>query len=257
MFMAAMQTLHSKPDVFGVPSSTANAGASFVNLMQLRDRGGMATVFTANQLIGGPESTATRPVVLKRSDKDQPGAYLRESRVLQYLSRPGGAAAGFVVQLLEAYSMAEHNFIAMEQGGQNLTARVEESKRLPPSVRNTHLALWGQQACQVVVALHGLGVVWGDVKPDNYVLRGDRLVAVDFGSTCVEVGSIAQLELGAAADTSFTSRPSDQFAWSVQYAAPERARADRQGVPCVARRSQDVWSLGMVLYYLSTGGTPY
>lgn len=91
---------------------------------------------------------------------------------------------------------------------------------------------------QVVVALHGLGVVWGDIKPDNFVFRGDRLVAVDFGSTCVEVGSIAQRELGAAADTSFTSRPSDQFAWSVQYAAPERARTDRLGVPCVARRSQ-------------------
>ncbi|CAN0059348.1 unnamed protein product [Ectocarpus fasciculatus] len=257
IFMAAMQTLRSKPEVFGVPSSTANAGASFVNLMQLRDCGGMATVFTANQLIGGPESTATRPVVLKRSDKDQPGAYLRESRVLQYLSRPGGTAAGFVVQLLEAYSTPDHNFIAMEQGGQNLTARVEESKRLSPSERNTHLALWGQQACQVVVALHGLGVVWGDVKPDNYVFRGDRLVAVDFGSTCVEVGSIAQRELGAAADTSFTSRPSDQFAWSVQYAAPERARSERLGIPCVAHRSQDVWSLGMVLYYLSTGGTPY
>lgn len=149
MFMAAMQILHSKPDVVGVPSSTANAGASFVNLMQLTDCGGMATVFTANQSIGGPESTATRPVVLKRSDKDQPGAYLRESRILQYLSRPGRAAAGFVVQLLEAYSTPEYNFIAMEQGGQNLTARVEELKGRPPSERNTQLALWGQQACQV------------------------------------------------------------------------------------------------------------
>ena len=91
---------------------------------------------------------------------------------------------------------------------------------------------------QVLVALHGFGVVWGDVKPDNFVFRGDRLVAVDFGSTCVEVGSIAQRELGASADTSFTSSPSDQFAWSVQYGAPERARTDRLGVPCVARRSQ-------------------
>lgn len=300
IFMAAMETLRSKPDVFGVPSSTVNAGASFRNLMQLRDCGGMATVFTANQVIGGPESTATRPVVLKRSDKDQPGAYLRESRILQYLSR---VAAGSVVQLLEAYSTPEHNLIAMELGGQNLTARVQELTKLPPSERNTQLALWGQQACQVnamayrscdaisplicrrerrghhkykymfcfgdryalfspiskrerpcggkhsftlrgiglfqvLVALHGLGVVWGDVKPDNYVFRGDRLVAVDFGSTCVEVGSIAQRELGAAADTSFTSRPSDQFAWSVQYGAPERARSDRRGEPCVARRSQ-------------------
>ncbi|CAM9778355.1 unnamed protein product [Scytosiphon promiscuus] len=257
MFLKAMQALRAKPDVFDVPSSTANAGASFVNLVQLHDCGGMATVFTADQLVGGPESTATRPVVLKRSDKDQPGAYLRESRVLQYLSRPGGAAAGFVFQLVQAYSTPEYNFIAMEQGGQNLTARVEESKSMPPSERNTHLALWGQQACRVLVALHGLGVVWGDVKPDNFVFRGDRLVAVDFGSTCVEVGSTAQLGLGADADTSFTSSPSDQFAWSVQYAAPERARANRPGVPCVARRSQDVWSLGMVLYYLSTGGKPY
>lgn len=155
MFIQAMQNLRSKPDVFDVPSSTANADASFSNLMQLRDCGGMATVFTANQLIGGPESTATRPVVLKRSDKDQPAAYLRESRVLQYLSRPGGAATGFVVQLLEAYSMPEYNFIAMEQGGQNLTARVEESRRLPASEPKTHLALWGQQACRVSA------LVWG------------------------------------------------------------------------------------------------
>ncbi|CAN0553612.1 unnamed protein product, partial [Ectocarpus sp. 12 AP-2014] len=257
IFMAAMQTLRSKPDACDVHPSAANAGTSFVNLMQLSDCGGMASVFTANQLIGGPESTATRPVVLKRSDKDQPAAFLRESRVLQYLSRPGCSAAGFVVQLLETYSTPEYNFIAMEKGGHNLTVRVEELKSLQAFERKTQLALWGQQACQVLVALHGLGVVWGDVKPDNFVFRGDRLVAVDFGSTCVEVGSTAQLELGADADTSFTSSPSDQFAWSVQYAAPERARNGQLGSRCVARRSQDVWSLGMVLYFLSTEGTPY
>ena len=90
------------------------------------------------------------------------------------------------------------------------------------------------------MALHDLGVVWGDVKPDNLVSRGDSLVAVDFGSSCVEVGSAAQRELGADADTSFTARPGDQFAWSVQYAAPERARSDQTGAPCVARRSQVV-----------------
>lgn len=77
---------------------------------------------------------------------------------------------------------------------------------------------------QVLVALH-LGVVWGYVKPDDSVWRGNRLVAVDLGSSRVEVGTTAQRELGADADTSFTPRirPSDQFAWSVQYAAPERA----------------------------------
>ncbi|CAN0277413.1 unnamed protein product, partial [Hapterophycus canaliculatus] len=85
---------------------------------------------------------------------------------------------------------------------------------------------------QVLVALHDLGVVWGDVKPDNFVCRGDRLVAIDFGSACVEMGSEAQQELGADADTSFTTSPSDQFAWSVQYAAPERARTQHLDHPC-------------------------
>lgn len=153
MFTNALEALRSKPVATGVPSSASNAGASFVNLVQLRDGGGMATVFTANQLLGGPDSSSTRPVVLKRSDKDQPAAHQRESRTLQYLSRPGGVAQGFVIQLLEAYSTPEYNFIAMEQGGQNLLVRVEESKALPMSERKTKLELWGQQACQVRVCV--------------------------------------------------------------------------------------------------------
>ena len=151
MFADAMQALRSKSAASGAPSSTANAGARFVNLMQLRDGGGMATVFTANQLLGGPDSPtpSTRPVVLKRSDKDQSAAHKRESRILQYLSRPGGIAQGFVIQLLESYSTSKYNFIAMEQGGHNLITLVEESKALPLSERKTKLAKWGQQACQV------------------------------------------------------------------------------------------------------------
>lgn len=237
IFTNAMQTLRSKPAVFDVSQSTADAGTSFVNLMQLRYSGGMATMFTANHLVGGPESTAARPVVLKRSNKDQPAAFARESRILQYLSRPGGGAQDFVIQMIVAYSQAEFNFIAMEQGGQNLAVLVEESRWRPATERKTQLALWGQQACHVLVALHGLGVVWGDVKPENFIRRGDRLVAVDFGSACVEDGSPAQKGLGADADTSFTSSPRDQFAWSVQYAEPERAKQDGEGA-CVARRSQ-------------------
>ncbi len=153
MFADAMRTLRSKPAASEIPSSTANAGASFVNLIQLQDSGGMAAVFTANQLLGGSGSTSTRPVVLKRSDKDQPTAHKRESRILQYLGRPGGITQGHVIQLLEAYSTPEYNFIAMERGGQNLVASMEESKTLPLSDRKTKLAMWGQQACQVSVSV--------------------------------------------------------------------------------------------------------
>ena len=161
IFKNALEILRAKPAATDVPSSTGNAGASFVNLLQMRD-GGMATVFTANQLLGGPDSSSTRPVVLKRSDRDQPAAHQRESRILQYLSRPGGIAQGFVIQFLEAYSTPEYNFIAMEQGGQNLLARVEESKALPASERKTKLELWGHQACQVrVCAMLSNTPFWG------------------------------------------------------------------------------------------------
>eukprot|EP00903_Cladosiphon_okamuranus_P017351 g15985.t1 len=154
MFTNALEALRSKPAATGVSSSTVNAGASFVNLMQLRDGGGMATVFTANQLLDGPDSSSTRPVVLKRSDKDHPASHKRESRILQYLSRPGGVAQAFAIQLIEAYSTPEYNFIAMEQGGQNLLTLVEESKALPLSEqRKTKLSAWGQRVCQDVWSL--------------------------------------------------------------------------------------------------------
>lgn len=71
--------------------------------------------------------------------------------------------------------------------------------------------------------------MWDDVKPEHFVIPGKRLVAVDFGSACVVGGSAAQRDLGVEADTSFTVTPSDQSAWSGQYAAPERPRKDGLG----------------------------
>lgn len=38
-----------------------------------------------------------------------------------------------------------------------------------------------------------------------------------------------------------------------RYCAPERARSSGQGESCLATKASDIWSVGMVLYWLLTG----
>lgn len=118
LFTKGMQTLRSKPPAVGIYSSSTDASATYVGLI-------MATVFAPHQLIGGPELMAPRPVFLKRSHTDRSAAHRREAGLLQYLSRPGDRAQNFIIKLRKVYSLGEHNYIAMEQGGWNLTVLVE------------------------------------------------------------------------------------------------------------------------------------
>lgn len=143
MFLKALQAPRSGSTA--VRSPAADAGASYINRIQMHGGGGISTVFSANQITGG----VTRPVVMKRSDIDQQAAFQRESRILQCLSAPGRVTAGFVIQLLETYSTSEHNFIVMEKAGINLSGRVKESRRLSIPERRSQLQTWGVQACQV------------------------------------------------------------------------------------------------------------
>lgn len=160
MFKEAMQSLRSKPGSHDAPWLPSNTGDRFVNRMPFPQCDGMATVYTTDQVIGGPESTATKPVVLKHYDKDHPAAYDRERRILQYLSRRERGATEFAIQMLEAQTMPGYNEIVMERGGANLAVLVRKSSTLSPSARTTQLALWGQQACEVgAMVLTGCEVI--------------------------------------------------------------------------------------------------
>jgi TolB-like protein/Tfp pilus assembly protein PilF len=108
-------------------------------------------------------------------------------------------------------------------------------------------------AVQVASALcvaHGAGIVHGDVKPENIMLRPDGYVKVlDFGiATFAPEEGVATSRLTGA--TVATARPGIILG-TARYMSPEQARGD-----AVDARS-DLWSLGVVFYEMLAGTSAF
>ncbi|MFY7068715.1 serine/threonine-protein kinase [Nocardiopsis changdeensis] len=124
-----------------------------------------------------------------------------------------------VMELLSGHSLQEH----LDRDGPMPVARVEETARS---------LLGGLRAA------HAAGVTHRDVKPANIMLTEDgRTVLTDFGIANVD-GSTALTQTGV-------------YIGSPEYMAPERFEGER------ALPASDLWSLGVTLYALLEGRSPF
>ncbi|MFL5356060.1 serine/threonine protein kinase [Archangium sp.] len=130
-----------------------------------------------------------------------------------------------------------------------------------PYVRGRSLYAWAQWknptarqvACVVLavarqlVKVHRAGVVHRDVKGANVLVRreDEQPVLVDFGVS------------------TYVGAPEITHPWGLpgtrHYRSPEalRFRRERAGDHSPARASDDLWALGVLLYWLLTGGYPF
>jgi eukaryotic-like serine/threonine-protein kinase len=102
-----------------------------------------------------------------------------------------------------------------------------------------------QQICRALIAAHAVGVVHRDLKPDNVMLvdeHGDSewVKVLDFG--------IAKLA-GDAADPHLT-RHGSVFG-TPEYMSPEQAAGN------AAEERSDLYSLGVIMFEMLTGATPF
>ncbi len=103
-----------------------------------------------------------------------------------------------------------------------------------PVDRVLHL---GGQIARALAAAHARGIVHCDIKPENLMVRPDGFVKV--------------LDFGLAQDLSSKSLKSVLPAGTLRYMSPEQSRGEG------AAPAGDVFSLGIVLYELSTGAHPF
>ena len=211
-------------------------------ILSVLGAGGMGEVFRARDVrLGREVALKVLPDELAR-DADRRARFLREAQSASALNHPN---------ILTIYEIGEadgHHYLATELvEGRTLRAMLDDG---PLSIHDA-VAIAAQVAAALAAA-HDAGIVHRDVKPENLMLRADRLVKVlDFGlAKWRGPHQAASLDLeGATADLT-TTRPGALIG-TVAYMSPEQAR----GKPVDARA--DLWSLGAVLYEMLCGRQPF
>jgi serine/threonine-protein kinase len=163
-------------------------------------------------------------------DAEAVARFKREAETVQRLDHPN------IVRLLEVGTSRSRHFIAMElvHGGP-LKALM---KRTPDRdhARKLLAALAG--AARGLAYAHAQGVVHRDVKPANIlVTRAGKAKVADFG-------------LARAIDQS-SMTTDGKVLGTASYISPEQARGQR------ATGASDVYAMGVILYEVATGATPF
>ncbi len=216
----------------GPPARPAVPGYEIVSEV---GRGGMGIVYKAR------EPNLGRHVALKflpaeyARDSDRLERFLREARTASALNHPN---------ICTIYSLGEHEgrpFIVMEFI-EGLTLQALAARR--PGVEEVARLIG--QAARALAAAHAAGVVHRDIKPENIMVRADGYVKVlDFG--------LARRLPAAAGPESARKRDTDPGALlgTAAYMSPEQAGGER------VDSASDIFSLGIVLYQLTTGHHPF
>ncbi|MFO0629242.1 MAG: serine/threonine-protein kinase [Polyangiales bacterium] len=145
-----------------------------------------------------------------------------------------------IVDVLDFGSDAGRPYLVMELlRGETLAERLSRS----PALDATDACRIVGEVLSGVAAAHEIGVVHRDLKPENIILtRGERAKVVDFG-----VSKFREAEGAARGRTR-----EGMLLGTPGYIAPEQWI----GAPSVDHRA-DLFSVGVILYELLTGGLPY
>ncbi|HVQ19113.1 MAG TPA: serine/threonine-protein kinase, partial [Actinomycetes bacterium] len=156
-------------------------------------------------------------------------AALREARAASAVAHPG------VVQVYDVLVDGDQAWIVMEAlSGTTLAQAIRRDGPLPAG----RIVSIGLGLLEVLEAIHGKGVIHGDLKPGNVMLTGGgRPVLTDFGSASMG-DDPADVE-------------SAQIVGSPPYMAPETIRT---GVRIPA---SDLFALGATLYEAAEGRRPF
>lgn len=191
--------------------------------------GGMGTVYLATDIKLG------RDVAIKQLHPQYSGEmafaqrFLREARAMAKLDHPN---------IIRIWSVEEENnghFIVMEYFHGADLKNILRNKGTFPVAQCLQITI---QILQGLAYAHYMGIIHRDIKPGNILVNDEGKVKItDFGI--------------AAAFEESTLTVAGTVMGTPEYMAPEQARAKAVGP------ETDIYSVGMVLYEMLTGKTPF
>src|SRR6185295_16625651 len=212
-------------------------------IVSLLGEGGMGKVYLAE------DTTLHRQVALKflasnfTQDQDRLERFEREARAASALNHPN------ILTIHEIGDVEGHRFIATEFiEGETLRERLSTNLNTDEALE---IAI---QIASALVAAHRVGIVHRDIKPENIMIRrDDGLVKVlDFG--LAKMSRTSSIERAKSVDQhapgQFKTGPGVVIG-TVAYMSPEQARGD------VVDARTDIWSLGVILYEMIAGNSPF
>src|SRR6516225_4135995 len=203
--------------------------------------GGMGEVYLATDIVAGRKAALKLLPLQFTADAERLKRFQQEARAVVGLNHPN---------ILTVYEIGEDrsiHYIASELiEGETLRDRLARGPMQLSEAVGVAI-----QVASALAAAHQAGIVHRDIKPENIMLRPDGYVKVlDFS-----IAKLAEQELP-------TTMPRDEalllvetnlgsILGTVRYMSPEQA--------CGAQvdKTTDIWSLGVVLYEMVTGNTPF
>jgi len=232
-------TLNAKADTRDHSAPPRRAGDQLqgqfgrYRIEKLLGKGGMGTVYLAH------DSQLDRLVALKvmrfaATDSEHGrDRFFREARAAATLEHPN------ICQVYDVGTIDGIHYLTMAYiEGQSLTAFTKDGQRLAPR----QVAILGRQLALALAEAHQHGIIHRDLKPSNVMLnRRQQPVLMDFGlARSTKTGDERLTRDGQALGTP-------------AYMPPEQVNGDLEamGPGC------DIYSLGVMLFELLTGRTPF
>lgn len=222
-------TSHIPRSPGGLPQPGEQLG--HYSILRLLGQGGMGAVYEAQDFDSG------RRVALKILSQalDAPAArerFFREGRLAASINHPNS------VYVFGTEEIGGTPVISMElMPCGTLQERVANSGPLPPAEAVDAVL----QIIAGLEAAHAVGILHRDIKPSNCFLGPSGQVKIgDFG---LSISSTIRLEPALTAEGTFLGTPA--------FCSPEQLRGDELNA------RSDMYSVGVTLFYLLTGRTPF